>query len=106
MVEYQNGGYVNIYILPIFKKLNSFLCSDVGLWVTRIATIIFTFGYIIPVFGNPTQSYYKVFPGFLFTAPLRFIRKETTSILFLLFSWQIGLFLVWYTSIVLAVFHV
>ncbi len=64
MVEYKNGGYVYIYIIPIFKKLNSFLCSDVGLWVTRIATIIFTFGYIIPVFGNPTQSYYKVLPVF------------------------------------------
>ncbi len=36
------------------------LCLDVGLWVTRIANIIFTFGYIIPVLGNPTQSYYKV----------------------------------------------
>ena len=33
---------------------------DVALWATRLATIIFTMGYILPIMGNPYNSYYKV----------------------------------------------
>jgi len=32
---------------------------DVLLWLTRIATMIFTVGYILPIMGNPYNSYYK-----------------------------------------------
>ncbi|RZF32848.1 hypothetical protein LSTR_LSTR009399 [Laodelphax striatellus] len=37
----------------IAKKL------DVLLWTTRFCTMFFTFMYIIPIFGNPYNSYYK-----------------------------------------------
>ena len=33
---------------------------DIALWATRLATIIFTIGYILPIMGNPYNSYYKV----------------------------------------------
>jgi len=44
---------------------------DVGLWVCRLATIVFTLGYIIPVFGNPYQSYYKALMANAATSALR-----------------------------------
>jgi len=44
---------------------------DVALWATRIATIVFAVGYIIPVFGNPTQSYYKALMATAATSALR-----------------------------------
>ena len=43
-----------------FKIYFYFFYLDVGLWATRVATILFSLGYIIPIFGNPYQSYYKV----------------------------------------------
>ena len=33
---------------------------DVALWATRLTTIIFAMGYILPIMGNPYNSYYKV----------------------------------------------
>jgi hypothetical protein len=44
---------------------------DVGLWATRIATILFSLGYIIPVIGNPYQSYYKALMANAATSALR-----------------------------------
>jgi len=44
---------------------------DIGLWVTRVATIVFTLGYIIPIFGNPYQSYYKALMANAATSALR-----------------------------------
>ncbi|XP_023340399.1 Krueppel homolog 2 [Eurytemora carolleeae] len=44
---------------------------DVGLWATRVATILFSLGYIIPVFGNPYQSYYKALMANAATSALR-----------------------------------
>ncbi|KAJ3657433.1 hypothetical protein Zmor_009236 [Zophobas morio] len=32
---------------------------DCGLWGIRILTIIFTFGYFVPLFGNAQNAYYK-----------------------------------------------
>ena len=32
---------------------------DVLLWATRVATMVFTVGYILPLMGNPYNSYYK-----------------------------------------------
>ena len=34
---------------------------EAAMWCTRLATIIFTLGYILPIMGNPYNSYYKVF---------------------------------------------
>lgn len=33
---------------------------NVGLWVTRLFTIIFTVGYIIPIFGYNILSYFFI----------------------------------------------
>ena len=33
---------------------------EAAMWCTRLATIIFTLGYILPIMGNPYNSYYKV----------------------------------------------
>lgn len=43
----------------------------VGLWATRVLTIIFTIGYIIPIFGNPYNAYYKVLMCNAATSALR-----------------------------------
>ncbi|KYN06932.1 Protein Kr-h2, partial [Cyphomyrmex costatus] len=42
-----------------------------GLWLTRLFTILFTFGYIIPIFGNPYNIYYKVLMNNAATSALR-----------------------------------
>jgi len=44
---------------------------DVGLWATRLATIIFTIGYILPIMGNPYNSYYKALMANGATSALR-----------------------------------
>ena len=44
---------------------------DVLLWLTRVATIIFSVGYILPVFGNPYNSYYKALMASASTSALR-----------------------------------
>ncbi|XP_033334148.1 transmembrane protein 33-containing Krueppel homolog 2 [Megalopta genalis] len=43
----------------------------VGLWVTRLFTILFTIGYIIPLFGNPYNIYYKALMSNAATSALR-----------------------------------
>lgn len=43
----------------------------VGLWLTRLFTIIFTIGYIIPIFGNPYNVYYKALLSNAATSALR-----------------------------------
>ncbi|XP_053975135.1 Krueppel homolog 2 [Hylaeus anthracinus] len=43
----------------------------VGLWITRLFTIIFTIGYIIPIFGNPYNIYYKALMSSAATSALR-----------------------------------
>ncbi|XP_020300678.1 Krueppel homolog 2 [Pseudomyrmex gracilis] len=42
-----------------------------GLWVTRLFTIIFTLGYVIPIFGNPYNIYYKALMNNAATSALR-----------------------------------
>jgi len=44
---------------------------DLALWATRLATIIFSIGYILPIFGNPYNSYYKVLMANAATSALR-----------------------------------
>ncbi|XP_043266436.1 Krueppel homolog 2 [Venturia canescens] len=44
---------------------------QVGLWVTRIFSILFTIGYIIPLFGNRYNAYYKVLMSSAATSALR-----------------------------------
>ena len=41
------------------------------LWATRVATILFTVGYILPIFGNPHNSYYKALMASAATSALR-----------------------------------
>jgi len=45
--------------------------TDVALWCTRLATIIFTLGFMLPLFGNPYQSYYKALMANAATSALR-----------------------------------
>jgi len=44
---------------------------DVAMWSTRLATIIFTLGYILPIMGNPYNSYYKALMANGATSALR-----------------------------------
>lgn len=44
---------------------------DTALWASRVLTIIFSIGYIIPIFGNPTNAYYKVLMANAATSALR-----------------------------------
>ncbi|XP_032683143.1 Krueppel homolog 2 [Odontomachus brunneus] len=42
-----------------------------ALWLTRCFTIILTIGYIIPIFGNPFNIYYKILMNNAATSALR-----------------------------------
>jgi len=44
---------------------------DVALWTTRLATMFFTIGYILPIMGNPYNSYYKALMANAATSALR-----------------------------------
>jgi len=44
---------------------------DVLLWATRVATMVFTVGYILPLMGNPYNSYYKALMASAATSALR-----------------------------------
>jgi len=44
---------------------------DVALWTTRLVTIVFTIGYILPLMGNPYNSYYKALMANAATSALR-----------------------------------
>lgn len=44
---------------------------NVGLWVTRLFTIIFMIGYLIPIVGNPYNAYYKALMSNAATSALR-----------------------------------
>ncbi|XP_055680516.1 Krueppel homolog 2 [Lutzomyia longipalpis] len=44
---------------------------DVALWATRVLTIFFAFGYLIPIFGNAQSSYYRVLLANAATSALR-----------------------------------
>lgn len=44
---------------------------DSALWASRMLTIIFAIGYIIPIFGNAHGSYYKIFIANAITSALR-----------------------------------
>jgi len=44
---------------------------DVALWATRLATMVFTLGYILPIMGNPYNSYYKALMANAATSALR-----------------------------------
>jgi len=44
---------------------------DLALWSTRLATLLFTVGYILPIFDNPYNSYYKALMANAATSALR-----------------------------------
>lgn len=44
---------------------------DLALWATRLGTILFTIGYILPLFGSPYNSYYKALMANAATSALR-----------------------------------
>ena len=61
---------VNCQIPPILILCPGYQI-DVLLWATRVATILFTVGYILPIFGNPHNSYYKALMASAATSALR-----------------------------------
>jgi len=44
---------------------------DLALWATRLATMLFAVGYILPIFDNPYNSYYKALMAHAATSALR-----------------------------------
>ncbi|CAH1392658.1 unnamed protein product [Nezara viridula] len=57
-----------------FEALKSHIVThkiDVGLWCTRVLTILFTFAYFVPLFGNPVNAYYKALIANAATSALR-----------------------------------
>jgi len=44
---------------------------ELALWFTRLATVICTVGYILPIVGNPYNSYYKALMANAATSALR-----------------------------------
>lgn len=44
---------------------------EVALWATRVFTVLFTFAYLIPLFGNPYNAYYKALMSNAATSALR-----------------------------------
>jgi len=44
---------------------------DVALWASRVLTIIFAFGYVLPIFGNAQNAFYKVLLANAATSALR-----------------------------------
>ena len=45
---------------------------EVGLWATRLLTVVFTLAYFLPVFGNhPFSAYYKALMANAATSALR-----------------------------------
>jgi hypothetical protein len=52
---------------------------DVGLWLTRLATIFFSIAYIIPIIGNPTQSFYKALMANAATSALRLHQRQSLT---------------------------
>lgn len=49
---------------------------DVGLWATRLLTILFTFFYFIPIIGNPYTAYYKALMANAVTSALRLNQRQ------------------------------
>jgi len=54
-----------------FKEHVSTHKIDLALWGTRLATLCFTVGYILPLFGSPYNSYYKALMANAATSALR-----------------------------------
>ncbi|XP_057319779.1 Krueppel homolog 2 [Microplitis mediator] len=44
---------------------------NAGLWATRVFTILFTVAFLIPLFGNPYNAYYKALMSSAATSALR-----------------------------------
>ncbi|BES90686.1 unnamed protein product [Nesidiocoris tenuis] len=49
---------------------------DVALWCTRGLTLAFLFFYIIPIFGNPYNTYYKALAASAATSALRLHQRQ------------------------------
>ncbi|XP_066900706.1 Krueppel homolog 2 [Halyomorpha halys] len=62
-----------------FEALKSHIRThkiDVGLWCTRVLTILCTFTYFIPIFGNPINAYYKALIANAATSALRLHQRQ------------------------------
>lgn len=44
---------------------------DSALWASRVLTVLFAFGYLLPIFGSSTGSYYKILMTNAMTSALR-----------------------------------
>ena len=64
-------GWLADLTSPHLSESRLCLQIDVLLWLTRIATMIFTVGYILPIMGNPYNSYYKALMASASTSALR-----------------------------------
>ena len=53
---------------------------ELALWFTRLATVICTVGYILPIVGNPYNSYYKVGKHIWLRLLTVFIRTKLSSV--------------------------
>ena len=96
---WQRPWGANLRLPSHSKKQSVTYISDLALWATRLATIVFTVGYILPVFDNPYNSYYKVrseskckFRNLMIDTEKRYWNdnwlKETYELLILRLWWQ------------------
>lgn len=51
---------------------------EVSLWCTRLAAIVFTFAYVLPIFWNPGSAYYRVLLANAATSALRLHQRLPT----------------------------
>ncbi|XP_050543945.1 Krueppel homolog 2 [Daktulosphaira vitifoliae] len=51
---------------------------EVTLWATRLAAIIFTFAYLVPLFWNPASAYYRILLANAATSALRLHQRLPT----------------------------
>ncbi|KAI4482942.1 hypothetical protein M0802_013583 [Mischocyttarus mexicanus] len=63
--EVPNKGWLVLKQFAIDNKIKT------GLWLTRLLTMIFTISYIIPIFGNVYNIYYKALMSNAATSALR-----------------------------------
>lgn len=62
---------------------------DMALWVMRGLTLFFSFLYLIPIFGNPNQTYYKALAAYATTSALRLHQRQPVFRLNLQFLSQV-----------------
>jgi len=62
---------------------------DVAMWITRLMTIVFTFLYVVPIFGSSVNFYYKALLANAATSALRLHQRVTVVSLTRVFVTQL-----------------